>query len=285
MKKFPRDLKTALIVIIGSFLSASALNMFVYHANLIPAGFSGISLLTSRALKEFYQIDIPFMLLYYLLNIPVTILVFKYVGKRFTYFSLLNVVCFGLFSQILPHFRLTDDLMLLSIFGGVLNGVGALIVLEGNASGGGTDFIAIYTANRYQKATWSYVLAFNAVLILLSALIFDVNAALYSIIYQFTSTMIVNSYHSRYKLATLHIFTEQPEVVAKRILEVAKHGITRLDGTGMYQNKAKSMLYLVCSDFEVKLIVKAIREVDPKAFINEFKSRRVIGTYFLKPLE
>ncbi len=285
MKKFPRDFKTALIVIIGSFLSASALNMFVYHANLIPAGFSGISLLTSRALKEFYQIDIPFMLLYYLLNIPVTILVFKYVGKRFTYFSLLNVVCFGLFSQILPHFRLTDDLMLLSIFGGVLNGVGALIVLEGNASGGGTDFIAIYTANRYQKATWSYVLAFNAVLILLSALIFDVNAALYSIIYQFTSTMIVNSYHSRYKLATLHIFTEQPEVVAKRILEVAKHGITRLDGTGMYQNKAKSMLYLVCSDFEVKLIVKAIREVDPKAFINEFKSRRVIGTYFLKPLE
>ena len=285
MKKFQAEIKTILMVSLGALFSAIAINMFVYHGNLVPSGFSGVATLSSRFLKQFLNINIPFFYIYYALNLPATILVYKYVGKKFTRYSILNIVLFGLFTQILPHFKITDELLLIVILGGAINGLGALLALEANASGGGTDFIAIYAANKYQKSTWNYVLLFNGLLILISAFIFDVDAALYSIIYQFTTTILINSYHSRYKLATLHIFTDYPSEVATAILKVARHGITRLDGTGMYQNKAKSMLYLVCSDFEVKIIVKAIREVDPHAFINEFKSRRVIGTYFLKPLE
>ena len=285
MKKFLAEIKTIMMVSLAALFSATAINMFVYHANLVPSGFSGVSMLTSRFAYEYFNINIPFFYIYYALNIPATFLVYKYVGKKFTRYSVLNIILFGIFTLIVPHYKLTDDLILLVLFGGVISGIGALLALEANASGGGTDFIAIYAANKYQKSTWNYVLVFNGFLILTSAFIFDIDAALYSIIYQFTATFLINSYHSRYKLATLHIFTDIPHEVATGILKVARHGITKLDGTGMYQNKPKAMLYLVCSDFEVKLIVKEIRKIDPKAFINEFKSRRVIGTYFLKPLE
>lgn len=284
-KKYKHDIRSIVMVSFGAFLSACAINMFVHNANLVPSGFSGLSLLISRVLNQFLGINIPFSYIYYLLNLPATILVYKYVGKKFTRYSILNIVLFGIFTQLIPNIKITDDIILLCIFGGTINAFGSLLALEGNASAGGTDFIAIYAANKYQKSTWNYVLIFNAVVILISGLIFDVDAALYSIVYQFTSTMLINMYHSRYKVVTLNIVTEYPEAVSEAILAVTRHGITRLDGMGVYKHENRSLLYLVCGEFEVKAIVHAIKKADSKSFINEYKSRRVIGNYYLKPLE
>ena len=95
------------------------------------------------------------------LHIGPTILVYKYVGHRFTIFSIIQYVLVSIFTEVLPSFPLTHDMLLIAVFGGILGGIGISIALKQNASSGGTDFIAIYFANKFNISTWNYVMIAN----------------------------------------------------------------------------------------------------------------------------
>lgn len=280
-----KDLRRLALVSLGAFSSALSIKIFASAHGLLSGGFTGVSILLSRVFSDFLGIQISFGIIYMILNIFPTLLVFRYVGKKFTIFSLVNVVLVSLFSDLIPVFYVTDDMLLVCVFGGMLAGAGSLLALRANASGGGTDFIAIFFSNKYNKPFWNYVLIFNACILSISGLIYGLELSLYSIIYQFTSTQLVNVFHNRYKLVTLSIITEVPEEVSQAILAESRHGITRFDGVGMYSKTPKTMLYMVVNAFEVEKIVHIIKHVDQKVFINESKSRRVVGNFHQQPFD
>lgn len=280
-----KDLRRLALVSLGAFSSALSIKIFASAHGLLSGGFTGVSILLSRVFSDFLGIQISFGIIYMTLNIFPTLLVFRYVGKKFTIFSLVNVVLVSLFSDLIPVFYVTDDMLLVCVFGGMLAGAGSLLALRANASGGGTDFIAIFFSNKYNKPFWNYVLIFNACILSISGLIYGLELSLYSIIYQFTSTQLVNVFHNRYKLVTLSIITEVPEEVSQAILAESRHGITRFDGVGMYSKTPKTMLYMVVNAFEVEKIVHIIKHVDQKVFINESKSRRVVGNFHQQPFD
>lgn len=279
------DLKSLIMVIIASIVYALALTTFIDVGGLFPGGFTGLALLIVRIFDKYLNITLSFGVIYILFNIGPTILVYRYIGKRFTILSVINYGLTSLLSGLLPRFNIVDDILLIAIFGGLFIGISTLLALQANASGGGTDFIAIYMANRYHKAMWNYIFVGNAIILTIAGALFGWEKALYSIIFQFVATQIVNTMHQRYKLVTMTIITEEPDGIANAILASSQHSLTKLWGEGAYSKRPKCMLYMVLNAFEVDEIVSIIKEVDPNVFINLSQSQRIIGNFNQKPYE
>ncbi len=139
------EAKRVAIVIIGAILSAVALNFFLIGANVYASGFTGISQILSSVFTDYLGLEnISTGIILFILNIPVAILGWLKVGKGFTIYSFLSVAAISFFLEVLPVLRLSTDIMLNAVFGGVIAGVGIGITLKWGASTGGSDIIAMY---------------------------------------------------------------------------------------------------------------------------------------------
>ncbi len=283
--KLRKDIKTTAMVVLSALVYAFSIKVFVRAGSLFPGGFTGVTLLFTRYMMDFHGVSIPFGVVYALLNLVPTVLVYKYVGKRFALFSVLQYGLVSLFTIILPTITLTADLILIAVFGGIIGGFGISLALNANASTGGTDFIAIYASNKTRLETWSYIMYGNMIVIGLAGYLFGWDKALYSIIYQFCSTYVVSQRHMRFKLRALNLITDFPDEVSAGIYTISRHGITRIWGEGGYSHTTKCMLYMVVNAFEVDEVVEAAKAADPKVFISISNAERVIGNYSQKPLE
>ncbi|MBP5272170.1 MAG: YitT family protein, partial [Clostridia bacterium] len=228
-----RNLITGLAVVVSAFVIAFANNVFLQEADLLPGGFMGLAALLQRA-GNILDLDVSRALLLTLINIPVALFCVRAISRRFVFFSLANVVLTSVFLKVLPVFPVLDDIILNVIFGGVLYGFGIVIALRGGASSGGTDFIALYVANKSGKELWSAVFVLNVIQLTLFGILFGFDKAGYSILFQFLCTRTISTFHNRYKRITLQIFTKKPDAVVKSYLSEFEHGITVLNGTGGY---------------------------------------------------
>ena len=280
-----KDLKRLCYIVLSAFLYSVSMQVFVNSGNLFPGGFAGLSLLVTRSLSKFANIELSFSVVYILLNIFPTLLVYKYIGHRFTIFSIIQILLVSLFTFILPRYQLTSDPLLIAVFGGLLSGLGISIALRHGASSGGTDFLAIYFANKLKRPTWNYVFVASAVVILFAGFLFGWNAALYSIIYQFCNTQMVSLRHDRYKLANLIIVTRKADEVEARLLGTVRHGITILSAEGGYAHRPEKVLLMTVNAFQVEDLVEAAKKADPHVFINISHTERIVGNYYQAPLE
>lgn len=287
MKLFGREftLKQILGTVLGAVFSAVAVKLFVQAAGLVPAGIGGISVLAIKEIERLFNFTINYSILYFSLNIIVLLFVYKKLGRKFIILSFLHVFLTSTFIEFIPSFYISSDPIILAIFGGVINGLGSSLALRSDGSAGGTDFIAIYFSVVRNKPMWDKIFLFNMMVLVYSGWQYNWEMALYSILYQFASTQIVNTYHNRYKLSSLRIVTSYPEEVSHSILACTRHGITKLDGLGVYHKQYKSMLYMVANEFETKTIVAAVKKADPKAFIEVAQVTRIEGNYRQKPLD
>lgn len=284
-KLFHKDVATVVVITLSAFLSALAIQIFVYSGNFFPGGFSGISVLLNRIGLTYFGVNVPYGFWYGLLNLGPTLLVFKVIGKRFTLFSIFHYVLVITFTLIIPPVQVEMDIILLAIFGGILAGSGSVLALMRDASGGGTDFIAIYVSHKYRKPIFQYILYANMGILLIAGLLFGWEEALYSIIYQFVVTQVIESRYTRFKLMSLYMITEDPDEVTKSILNTTRHGITKLWGEGGYSGKKKCLLFMVVNAFEVNSVINAAKSADPKIFISISKTDKIVGNYYMKPLE
>lgn len=270
---------------LGAVFSAVAVKLFVQAAGLVPAGIGGVSVLTIKEMNRLFGFTLNYSVLYFVLNLIVLLFVYKKLGRKFIVLSFLHVFLTSTLIEFIPTFYISSDPIILAIFGGVVNGLGSSLALRSDGSTGGTDFIAIYFSVVKNKPMWDKIFMFNMMVLVYSGWQYNWELALYSILYQFASTQIVNTYHNRYKLSSLHIVTSFPDEVSGAILACTRHGITKLDGIGVYHKQYKSMLYMVANEFETKTIVAAVKAADPKAFIEIAQVTRIEGNYRQKPLD
>lgn len=282
-EEISKDSKRFLLVFIGGFLMAANIVTFARPANLFPGGFTGISLLIQDVFKKYFGLSLPYSAVNYVLNaVPVWIGI-KYIGKRFTFFSIMMIFVSGIFTDLLAACnlpRLTDDMLLCSVFGGIVNGTAISICLFAGASSGGTDFIAIFISEKSGKSAWNLIFAFNCCVLFSAGILFGWDKALYSIIFQFTSTQVINTLYKKYAKTTLLIITDRPGEIYKKVKELTNHGATVFEGRGEYSGKTHKMVYTVVSSSESGSLEKALRSVDPDAFINVLQSKEIIGRFF-----
>ena len=276
------ELKRYGCAVIAAVIFAVNIKTFVKAGGLYPGGFNGLTLLSQGIFQEFMGMEIPYTLINVALNAIPVFIGLKYIGAKFTLSSCVVIVLSSILTDLIPAQPITYDPLLISIFGGLINGFVISLCLIGNTSSGGTDFIAIYFSEKNGQDIWNYILCGNAVILIAAGLLFGWDKALYSIIFQFTSTQVVQMLHQKYKKHTLFIITRHPDEVYEEISKLSHHSATRIDGTGCYSGDNTAMIYSVVSREEAKILVKKVIEVDPQAFVNIIKTDFINGRFYYK---
>lgn len=261
---------------------AMNINTLVHSAGLLPGGFSGITLLLQEVFQKFFGINIPYSLFYWLLNIVPAVICFKTVGKKFTLYSIYMIILSGMLTDFIPGLHITDDVLLCAIFGGIINAVAVSLCLFAGATSGGTDFISIYISQRTGRSAWGLIFGLNCIVLTVAGLLFGWNRALYSIIFQYTSTQVLNLLYKRYNKTTLLIITDNYDDIYQLIHNLTNHDATLFTGKGCYKGAERHMLYTVVSSEEASGLVREIHKIDENAFINVLQTKDLMGRFFVK---
>ena len=282
-KKLLSDAGRISLCAVAGLIMSLNINTFVHTGELLPGGFSGLTILIQNLFSSFFGIELPYSPIYILMNIIPAAITFRKIGKRFTIFSFVTIIATGLLTDFLPHYAVTSDMLLISVFGGIINGFSISLCLIAGATSGGTDFISIAISEKYHVDAFNYILIFNAVMLTADGFIFGWEKALYSIIFQYTSTQVINLIYKRYKRNTMFIVTDFPKEVADAINKLTRHGATRIEAHGTYNNSERQMIYSVVGTDELKRLVKEIKKIDANAFINVVRTDRLIGRFYITP--
>ncbi|MDR2759120.1 MAG: YitT family protein [Spirochaetaceae bacterium] len=279
--------KRLLFITVGALLMAFDLNTFVQAGGLIPGGFTGLALLIKEIAFRSGGVEVPFSIILFILNAVPAAISFKYIGKWFTIYSGLMVILSGLFTDWMPAMFIQviqlHDVLLSAVFGGILNALAISLCLHVGATSGGTDFIAIFISEKYQRDAWNYILIGNCIILVLAAFLFELNRVLYSIIFQFTTTIALSGMYQGYQQKTLFIITGKSQEVYELIRDRTHHGATSFSGTGRYEMTGRVMLYSVVSAGEAAGLVAEIKKIDPDAFINVIKTEQLNGRFYQTP--
>ncbi len=269
----------------GAVVSAFCICCFVRTAGLFPGGFTGISLLIQELCTRFLGFTPPYSVLSLSLNFVAASLCFKFIGKRFAVLSLVAVAITSVLTDVLPTITLAEDPLLNSVFGGLISGFGTTLCLSAGASTGGTDFISIYLAEKKNRDAFHFILAGNVVMLTVAGAVLGWERALYSMIYQYCATQALHAMYRRYQHRTMWIVTNVPDQIYPIVRDSTHHGATLFQGTGLYQNEPRSMIYTVVSGDDVRLLIHKIKKVDPRAFINTQRTDSLQGRFYHKPQE
>ncbi len=277
------DFRRTVLIVIAAFIMAINIKSFVRAGNLLPGGFNGLTLLIQQIGTRFWGITIPFSLVNFSLNAIPAIIAFRHIGKKFAGYSCLMIFLVGIFTDIFPGWPLTNDPLLICIFGGIINAFAVSICLRANATSGGTDFIAIFFSEKYGIETWNYIFIGNCIILLIAGYLFGWTEALYSIIFQYTSTQFLHMLYTRYQKQTLLIITSKPDEIYEQIRKNTNHDATLFKGIGCYKKHECNMLYSVVGRDEIKPMVKKIKQIDKDAFINTMNTEQITGRFYQKP--
>ena len=275
-----KQLITVFAVIFSSFIMALNTKTFVNTGGLYPGGVTGLTILIQRAVDMMMHIKLPFSAVNILLNTIPVYIGFRYIGKKFTLYSCLMIFLNSVFTDLIPARIITEDVLLISIFGGIINGLAISICLNAGATSGGTDFISIFLSERRGIDSFNIILGFNAVILCVAGIIFGWDKALYSIIFQYASTAVLHLLYKKFQQSTLFIVTTNPGEVCKAIYQIRRHGATILEGEGSHEHCERNVVYSIVSAAQSKKVIHAIRTADPDAFINEVKTQKLSGRFY-----
>ena len=280
-----KDPKRIITICFAAMVMAINTQTFVRTGGLYPGGVMGITILIQAIFRNFLNIEIPFTVVNLLLNTVPIYIGFCFIGKKFTIFSCIMIVLNSILTDIIPAHVITYDILLISIFGGMISGFVTSLCLMMNATTGGTDFLAIYLSEKKGVDSWNFILGVNIIIISLAVVLFGWDKALYSIIYQFASTQVLHTLYTKYQKQTLFIVTNKAKEVCKAINVVSGHGATILEGEGSYEHQERDIVYSVVSKEESKSVISAIKKADDAAFINAIRTEELSGRFYQKPTE
>ena len=275
--------RRTLLIVAGATLYALGIVGFARPAGLFPGGFTGLSLLIQQICQRYLGFTPPYSLFSLSLNFIAAALCFRYIGKRFALFSMLAVAITSVLTDLIPAYAFAEDPLLCSVFGGLVNGLAISLCLRADASTGGTDFISIYLAEKSGRDAFNIILAGNVIMLSAAGLLFGWERALYSMIFQFCTTQALHTLFRRYQHRTLWIVTDKPDEVYAIIRDATHHGATLFQGTGLYLNQPRSMIYTVLSGDDIRRVVRDVREADPHAFINTQRTDSLTGRFYRRP--
>ena len=273
------ELKNDLLVVVGLLVAAAAYRMYLIPNQVVNGGFTGVGQLLNHAT------GISVGLVNIALNVPLFLISMKSMGLRFGVRSLIAMVLMSLLIDHIPLPPATDDMLLASVYGGAISGIGFGLVLRGNATTGGTDMLAALLHRLVPVIKVSYaIFMIDGLVIIASAFVFEAQAAMYGLISAFLCNVLIdlvlegpNSAHSYF------IISDKSEAIAEKIMHEMNRGVTGLEAVGMYSQQHKQVLLCVVNRFEAMRLRRIIFEADPHAFVIANKAHEVLGEGF-KPM-
>ena len=273
--------------VVGELIAAAALNLFIVPLHLYTGGILGVCQLIRTLMQT--QLGINFGsydiagILYFLSNIPILLLAYKTLGKSLVFKTLICTVAYSLFYSIIPipSAPIVDDYLTACLLGGILAGVGSGIVLTCGGSGGGLDIVGLCLSKRGSSFTvGKFSLTFNAFLYAACLLLFTPEVAIYSVIYNFFTSMVLDRMHQQNISVQALIFTREDEsLLGHFIMEKLGRGVTYWNGTGAYTGDNIHVLCVCLSKYEIEELLHAVHSIDPHAFLTVQEGTRVYGNF------
>lgn len=280
----PLNCKDIAVILLGSILFASALNIFVVPLGLYNGGVVGISQLIRTLLISSTGINLNFDIagiINFILNIPLFFLAYRFLSKRFFMGSLLSIATQTLaFSLIpIPKVPILTDPLSSCIIGGILGGIGAGIVLIRGTSAGGIDILGVYFAMKSKTfSVGKLSIGINALIYMICAFLFNLPTALYSIIYATIYSLALDKVHLQNIEVSIMIFTKKADI-KRKIMDEFIRGVTYWKGQGAYTNSETEVLVTIVSKYELDKVRKRVMELDPHAFLIVNEGLKVSGGY------
>lgn len=261
-------------IIVGTVITAVALNMLTIPAGLLAGGLTGIA----QFINHFFQINVG--VFYFILNIPLMIAAFKYLGMKFSIYTILSISLLSIFLYFIPIQHLwTDNTLLAAIFGGTLNGIGCGIVLRRGGSQGGLDILSRIIAKYSNVSVGKANLVVNVIIVIASGFIFDSEIALYTIISMFASMKTYEVILNHVNRVSVLIITDKGEEVNQKINMGLHRGTTMWNANGGYTHDGKTVLLCVLVEGELPKLKKLVKSTDPHSFVTVISTQNVIGRF------
>jgi uncharacterized membrane-anchored protein YitT (DUF2179 family) len=276
------------LLIAGALVQAVGLRLFMVPAELASGGISGISQLINHLTKTPTSAGWPIGLMVFVGNVPLFFLGWRLLGgRRFAIRTLVAVAAYSFFTEAvlwLPFFPkdgITNDLVLNSLYGAVVSGIGYGLVYRAQGTSGGSDILA-RILNRWRGISMSQSYLMTDTLVILAAgFIFGWQKALYAIIVLYVSGLVVDStLEGAGTVRTALIITGKRQEVAERILTEMERGVTVLQGTGAYTGEERPVLYCVVTRSEVQQLKTIVHEADANAFMVIGVAHEALGEGF-----
>lgn len=262
-----------LLISLGSVLCALSINGILIPKGFYGAGFTGIALLV-----HYVAPALPVALIYLTINIPLFGVGWKYVGRRFFYYSIVGMLIFTAAVEWV-HFPVpVNDQILNALLAGILMGTGSGIILKSQGSAGGLDILSVVLLKRFSVRLGSTILAFNVAVLTAGAILFTLEKALYTLVYLYVNAHMVNVMITGLsQRKAVQIITPQWEDIAQHIMRDMHRGVTILNGQGAYSGKAEKILYTVITFRELAVLKRLIADHDPDAFVVVTDTLEVMG--------
>ena len=270
--------------ILGSFLFALGINIFIANLGFYSGGFAGIAQLINTIIKFFINFNNDITgIVYLLINIPIILLAYLKMGKEFFYKTLLCIFVQTItFSLVpIPDTPIVNDLLTSCIVGGLISGYGVGIILKSYGSGGGMDVIALYYASKPNgKSVGEISLIVNVILYIIIFIISNgnVETVIYSIIYAIVTNVTMDKLHTQNISITATIITKNNDI-SKYIMEETKRGVTSIKAIGAYTNEDTNYIITIISKYEIPRLKQLIKQHDNKAFFIVNSNNVLLGNY------
>jgi uncharacterized membrane-anchored protein YitT (DUF2179 family) len=269
------------LILIGSFILASGLVLFITPYKIIPGGVYGISIVLH------YLFGTPIGLVALCFDIPLTIIGIKILGPRFGYKTVLGFSLTAIFTDILTYFwgfepLVVGDALLSSIFGGVLVGLGLGLIFRAKATSGGSDIVAMIIAKYTSLPLGMLIIYVDSVVVLIGLLVFqDWKIPLYSWIVIFITGKVIDIVMAGISYdKSIFIISEKHEEIRDKIINNLNRGGTYIEGKGMFNMADRKIIFTVVSRRELALLEEYIHEIDPKAFLTVTDATEILGEGF-----
>ncbi|WP_022668699.1 YitT family protein [Desulfospira joergensenii] len=266
------------LITAGSIILSIGLKSILIPHGMIMGGFSGLGLLL------FYSSKVMTPGLWYLvLNVPVFIVGWTFISRRFLLYSLYGTLVVTLAIDLVGFEIAVKDHWLAALAGGTLVGTGAGIIFRSLGSAGGNDIISIILNQKFGIRIGTYIFLFNFVLFFFSFSSLDTDIILYSMATSYISSQVLESCMALFNQRKMVIIiSEAPREIAKQIMKRLKRGATFLKGQGAYTGNDKNILLTVVNTYQIKRIEEIVFNIDPEAFLITENTFNVLGKGFSK---
>ena len=261
------------LISVGSVLCAVAINGILIPHKFVSGGFTGLALTIHYLLPA-----LPVAWLYFILNVPLFALGWKYVGRRFFIYSIAGMIIFSCALKWVNASLPVQDQVLSALLAGIISGAGAGVILRSVGSAGGLDILSVIVFQRFSVRLGTTNLAFNSLVLAAAAMLFSLERALYTLVYIYVTSYILNLVVTGLsQRKAVFIISPRWQEISPEIFEKLDRGLTVIKGQGGYSGQEEQILYTVITFRELPRLKRIIRRLDPNAFVVVTETLEVIG--------
>lgn len=275
-----RLIKNIIFITLGACIAAFALDSFLIPNSVIDGGIIGISMIISHVTK--WNLG----LLVIILNTPFILLALKKMGKLFVFQTAYASIILALALNFFHRYKVTEDILLATVFGGIILGVGVGLILKNEASLDGTEILSLLVSKKFGFSVGEFIMGLNLFIYLLAGKIFGWESAMYSIMTYFIASKVIDTVMEGMNSSkSVRIISDEAGLIGNALIEKLDISVTYLKGIGGYSGQDKDLIYCVISRLEIPKMLEIIKEIDPKAFVSVVDVHETYGGRFRKKID